>query len=82
LAEWAASGDSAANALETVGPETVAVVAKGLDDANPHVRRETALLLGYLGAHAREAAPALIRALKDENEEVRAMAAKTLRRID
>jgi hypothetical protein len=90
LAGWADSvsaledvghGDNRIEALESVGPETVAAVAKGLDNPNVLVRRETALLLGYLGPHARDAVPALVQALQDKDEGVRETAEKTLKRI-
>jgi HEAT repeats len=72
---------AAATALESVGPETVLMVAAGLGDPHPVVRQHVAFLLGHLGPHARDATSALVRALQDNDEGVRETVEKTLTRI-
>src|SRR5262249_19615942 len=53
-----------------------------LADKDPKVRRGAAEGLGKLGAAAREAVPALVKALKDPDEPVRDAAAAALQAID
>jgi len=51
---------------QTDNGRTVSEWVKGLADADPFVRRRAARSLGKMGPHAKEAAPSVVRALRDE----------------
>ncbi len=53
-----------------------------LDHKEPRVRAKAVLVLGQFGTAARPAVPALTRALKDNDEQVRLLAALSLARIE
>lgn len=57
------------------------LAVRGYDLNDPSNRVEAARILGRLGAHAREAVPALKAALRDSQPEVRAAAGEALKRI-
>jgi HEAT repeats len=52
----------------SAGSQAVAALARALTDASPDVRGIAAAALGSIGAEAREAIPALTRALQDQSE--------------
>lgn len=53
-----------------------------MKDRHHEVRRSAAKALGQLGTAAKDAVPALIETLKDENGDVRQDAAIALKKID
>jgi len=61
--------------------EVIAVQQEVLKASDPWVRRRAAQYLGALGPNAKDAVPALLTALKDQDEGVRAAAAKALKSI-
>jgi HEAT repeat protein len=61
---------------------TVDAVARTLGHTDPQVRKTAAETLGRFGADARRAAPALQRALRDEDETVRQAAGEALLSIE
>src|SRR5262249_2378907 len=73
-------------ALEVFGPGTPGVLPGLCEaltrDAEPMIRRETALLLGRMGADAKEAVPHLTEAAKkDRDDAVREAAAEALKQV-
>jgi HEAT repeat protein len=66
--------------LESTGPRTALLLTKGLEDADCRIRQEVVMVLGALGPCAREATPALVSALGDED--VRDLAADALKRVN
>jgi HEAT repeat protein len=68
--------------LESTEPRTALLLTKGLKDADPRIRQEVVLVLGALGPASKEATPALVEALDDENISVRLLAADALHRVD
>ncbi len=73
----------AANALGQIGGEdAVRGLVRHLRDANPGVRRMAARVLGrFTGEHSNHAVDGLRRALDDNDEKVRGIAAESLQRI-
>jgi HEAT repeat protein len=72
---------SAAVALANVGAEAVEPLTATLSDKNSDARASAAYGLGLIGGPAAPATEALIKALKDEEREVRRQAAQALARI-
>jgi HEAT repeat protein len=60
------------------GPEDVPNLARGLTDADPKVRAQSAADLGLVGWEARGQVPALLKALDDDDSLVRVNAARAL----
>src|SRR5579884_3961734 len=61
----------AAATLVKIGPDAVAPLTEGLKAKDRDTRGNAAYVLGHLGPAGREALPALAKALKDEDKEVR-----------
>ena len=72
-------GDSATQALTKIGPVGIAGL---LNDKSTAVRRHAAGALGVIGPQAKTATAALMRALRDNDDEVRNLARNALQRID
>ena len=64
-----------------VAAETLPVLMAGLADRLPLARRGAAEALGNLGPLAKEAVPALRKAVRDEDQDVRRAAVEALRSI-
>ena len=64
-----------------MGPKAVSHLSAALQNDDAELRRYAAELLGEIGPSAREALPALIKALKDRNREVRNCAAQAISKI-
>ena len=71
----------AVEALGWIGPAAVGPLIDALVNPNPPTRRSAARALGRLGAAAKEAEPALVKAVNDPQAEVRDAAAEALRQI-
>jgi HEAT repeat protein len=65
-----------------VPPDVIPVLTSALGDRSWAVRYWSAYLLGRAGAAARPAVPALRKALKDTDSDVRRAAAEAVRTID
>ncbi len=73
--------ESAMDDLVQFGPKAVPALVAGLSNPNALVRQRVATTLGYLGAAARDAVPALERAAKDADPSVAAAAKQALQDI-
>jgi HEAT repeat protein len=87
LKELLASKDSsirslALQALGRIGPSHIQHLTEALKNDDFTIRRQAAGMLGQSGFDARKAIPALVEALKDEDEGVRIWAAIALKHID
>src|SRR4051812_13645340 len=71
----------AAVALAAVGPEAVEPLTSALREKNPDARAAAAYALGLIGAPAVSASAELVKALKDDEREVRRQTALALGRI-
>ena len=78
LAEMQTFQTVASQALAGLGGESVAALVDLLSDPRPRIRRWAAQVLGQIGPSAREAIPALIDAMSDEDEAVRAEVRRAL----
>lgn len=72
----------AVEALGWIGLPALEFVGESLEDEDPLVRRLAARALGRLGPEAVDARPLLLKAVNDQNVEVRSAAAKSLAQID
>jgi HEAT repeat protein len=72
---------NAAVALASVGAEAVDPVTAALKSPNPAARAAAAYALGQIGGPAAPATTALVRALKDDDKEVRRLAAEAIGRV-
>jgi HEAT repeat protein len=75
---------SAAYAIADIGPKATAAVPaliKNLEDPEATVRYSSALALGEIGPGAKEAVDPLKKLLEDRNEDVAAMARKSIKKI-
>lgn len=72
----------AGQALCRIGAPAVPSLVAALGEQDVEVRRATASILGRIGPAAREALPALRRALQDPDAEVRLMAKEAQRKIE
>jgi HEAT repeat protein len=77
-----ANSTMAARALIRIGPPAVASVVPLLQDPRAAVRKTAAEILGRIGPEAKEAVPALTRALTDTDRGVRLQATTALGQID
>jgi HEAT repeat protein len=73
--------DAALDALATIGPDGVPVLAEMLTHSDPTLRACAAYFLGRMGPAARPAVPALQGALGDADEKVRRDVERALKRI-
>ncbi len=71
-------GESAREALEDIGPASIPMLLKALDDSDPYVRAHAALALGSISANDMQCVPALTALLSDENTSVRIPAIQAL----
>ncbi len=78
LAEMQTFQTVASQALAGLGSESVAALVSLLSDPRPRIRRWAAQVLGQIGPSAREAIPALIDAMSDEDQAVRAEVRRAL----
>src|SRR5947209_3815043 len=72
---------NAAVSLASVGAEAVDPLTTALKSPNPAARAAAAYALGQVGGPAAPATTALVRALKDEDKEVRRLAAEAIGRV-
>lgn len=72
---------AARQALLGATPYSLSILSGALNDPRDYVRSEAAAALGWLGKEALTAVPALERALKDDNANVREAASTALSRI-
>jgi len=72
---------STVSALSSIGPPAVPKLVETLSHSSPVLRTSAALVLGEMGREADNAVSALIEALKDEDEDVRAEVESALRGI-
>lgn len=70
-----------AAALAHIGRESLPVLMRALQDADPEVRHAAAYGLGELGLEAQPAIPLLTQALQDQDQQVRSAAAYSLKII-
>ena len=68
-------------ALVKIGSPAVPALTQILSDRSKHGRQNAALALNMIGINAKEATPALIIALKNDDQTIRFFAADTLRQI-
>jgi len=73
---------AAANVLTQIGFEAVPLLAQVLAGDDAHFRCDVAFVLSQIGPKAQAAIPALLHALKDEDDRIQAAAAKALKAVD
>lgn len=81
LAGSGGDAEMAMDDLVQMGPRAVPALTTELGNPNPRIRQNVATTLGYLGAAAREAVPALQQAAKDADRDVAAAAQRALQEI-
>jgi HEAT repeat protein len=70
--------DGATTALANLGSDAVADLIDALADKDKAVRTRAAMVLGQMGSAGRSAIPALIKALEDDDADVRGYAVRAL----
>lgn len=69
------------SAMTAIGTPAVPALLVGLKDPKPEIRRRYAVMLGSMGAHAREALPALGELKSDPEQDIREAADQAITKI-